>query len=256
MSGRGKAAAVVNTLPRQRASDLRPEQIAFAGEARNGDRSALVLCWPTLPAAWSVLAQAAASLLDVRKGSAGAPIGRPPAATPWMQAIAPQLSQPIAHDPMAGESTLAALVRRLPIRMAVAVTDYAADRDVPEPVRCRDLFGGCLAAYDAHLKASQQAAARVVMVKGKSSSTEILYQASYQEVGTRLTTSGQVGAMDLRFWTDAAPLPLELAELAAAAVIRYLQDPEKPHPLMEAIKGHTVPLSRFHESSAGRKKRR
>jgi hypothetical protein len=247
---------MADTTPKQRASDLRPEHIAFAGEARDGDRSVLVLCWPTLPAAWSMLAQAAASLLEIRKGSTSASIGRPSAVTHWMQGIAPRLSQPIAHDPMAGESTLAALVRRLPIRMAVAVTDYAADREVPEPVRCRDLFGGCLAAYEAHLKASQQAAARVVMVKGKNSPMEILYQASYQDVGTRLATSGQVSAMELRFWKDAPPLSLEAAELAATAAIRYLQDPEKPHPLMEAIKGHAVPFSRFYESSAVRKKRR
>jgi len=202
-----------------------------------------------------MLAQAVASLTEIRGNSAPAH-GVRPAVTPWMQAVAPQLCRPVAHDVVAGESTVATLVRRLPIRMAVAVTEYEPDRDVPEPVRCRDLFGGCLAAYDAYLRETHQAASRVMMVKGKDSSQEILYQASYQEVGARLATSGPMSAMDLRFWADAPPLPLELAELAAAAVIRYLQNPEKPHPLVETIKVHTVPLSRFYESTIGRKRRR
>jgi len=174
-----------------------------------------------------------------------------------MQDVAPLLSRPVAHDLVAGESTLATLIRRLPIRMAVAVAEHeVSSRDLPEPVRCRELFAACLAAYDAHLRADHQAAARVVMVQGKDPAQEILYRASYQEVRARLATSGPMSSMELRFWADPPPLPLELVQLAAAAVIRHLQDPERPHPLVETILGQTVPLSRFYESPTGRKKRR
>lgn len=242
--------------PRQDLANLLPEHIAFAGEARTDARSALVLCWPALPAAWSVLAQATASLNRIRSEATPFRDARP-AVTSWMQAVAPQLSRPVIHDLIAGESTLASLVRRLPIRMAVAVAEHETlGHGMPEPLRCRELFAGCLAAYDAHLRDAQQPAARVVMIKGKEPPLEILYQASYQEVGARLATSGPMSAMELRFWTGTSPLPLELAELAATAVTRHLQDPDKPHPLVETIKVHAVPLSRLYEPSTGRKKRR
>lgn len=238
---------------------LRPEQVAFLGEyhaSTAGKRiDVQILCWPTVSAAWSMLAQSLGGLQSLRQGDHPA-TQRVPVATTWVQQVAPQLCLPVDREPTAVESTLATLIRRLPLRFAVAVVEQQGTQNAaPDSVRYRSLFSGCLTAYDAYLKSTKQTACRVIIATPGDAASNDVRRATYGDALVHLDSTERLGALELGFWPeDAVPLPMEVAQLAAAAVGQHLQHPSTASPLFETVRAHLVPPSRFHALS--RQKRR
>lgn len=234
----------------QTMAGLRPEQVAFLGEY--ADTSAgksvfvRILCWPTIPAAWSMLAQSIDSLNKLRGELPGSRIA--PGAS-WLQGVAPQLSTPLERESGAAETTLATLIRRLPVRFAVAVVEHATGQTSgSDAIRHRSLFSGCLSAYGAFLKSSNQSACRVMIAPGPA--PDDVQRQVYDELRPHLDNTDRLGALELAFWPEATlPLPLEVAQLAAAAVGRHLQHPKQANPLFETVRAHLAPPSRFHALS-------
>ncbi|MDQ0008235.1 hypothetical protein J2T07_000394 [Luteibacter jiangsuensis] len=238
---------------------MRPEQVAFLGEYASigKDRHVFVqvMCWPTVPMAWTALTQAVANLREVR-GDMMALCIPVKGGTSWVHEIAPQLALPLERDPGAAESTLAALIRRLPVRFSVAVVEHEArGAKGGDASRHRSLFSGCLAAYSAYLKSTKQASCRLVIAADKGHPQNDSQQQAYRDLLPYLDSASQFGALDLTHWTETTvPLALEMSQLAAAAVGRHVQQPNEPSPLFETILEHLVPPSRF--DALGRQKRR
>ncbi|WP_132143145.1 hypothetical protein [Luteibacter rhizovicinus] len=247
----GGAAATAGKSTSQAMVGLRPEQVAFLGEyaVSTKDRHVFVqiLCWPAVPVAWAMLTQTAASLRQLR-GDTMALCMPPKGGTSWIHDVAPQLGLPLERDPGAAESTLAALIRRLPVRFAVAVVEQEARQaQVADALRHRSLFSGCLTAYGAYLKSTNQAACRVVIAPNGEPLQNDARQQIYRDVLPHLDSASRLGALELTFWPEATvPVPLEMAQLAAAAVGRHVQQPAQPSPLFEAVRAHLAPPSRFH----------
>ncbi|WP_448097609.1 hypothetical protein [Luteibacter yeojuensis] len=256
-SARSAATAARNGSPSR--LGLRPEQVAFLGEyAADGKGRHVfvqVMCWPTVPMAWTTLTQTLANLRDVR-GDIMASCMPAKGGTSWVHEVAPQLALPLERDPGAAESTLAALIGRLPVRFSVAVVEHEA-REVRggDALRHRSLFSGCLAAYSAYLKSTKQASCRLVIAADRGRLQNDAQQQVYRDLLPHLDSASQLRALELTHWTETTmPLALEMSQLAAAAVGRHVQQPNEPSPLFEMVRGHLAPPSRFH--ALGRQKQR
>jgi hypothetical protein len=233
---------------------LGPEQVAFLGESAAENVFVQVLCWPTISAAWATLTEAAAAMRSVRGGlsMSSAVVG-----TSWVQDVAPQLSRPLRRELSAAESTLATLIGRLPVQFALAVVEHEVNqRQDSGVVRYRSLLSGCLTAYDTYLKASGQHAVRVMIAPDQGDAENDLRSAVYGDMLPHMDGAERLGAMELAFWPQGAlPLPMEVTQLAAAAVSRHLHEPTLANPLFEVIRAHLAPPSHFH-ALGGRKGRR
>ncbi|HEY4090940.1 MAG TPA: hypothetical protein VGN46_05445 [Luteibacter sp.] len=238
---------------------LRPEQVAFLGEymASSEDKHVFVqvLCWPTVPTAWATLTQTATSLRELR-GGAMALSSPPKGGTSWVHDVAPQLGSPLERDSGAAESTLAALIRRLPVRFSVAVVEYEA-RPLPgaDALRYRSLFAGCLTAYSGFLKSTSQAACCLLIAPSRGALQNDAQLKVYREALPHLDSAARLGPLELTFWSEATdPLALEMTQLAAAAVGRHILQPDQPNPLFETVRAQLAPPSRFH--ALGRQRQR
>lgn len=233
---------------------LRPEHMAFLGEYAGATQGkhvfVQILCWPTVPAAWGMLAQSHAGLRSQRGGMAALP---GPKGASWIHQVAPQLSRPLERDAAAAESTLATLIRRLPIRFAAAMAEIdPASASASETLRYRDLFSQSLDAYGAHLRAANQAACRALVTAGPSDAG----RKAYGEVLPHLDDATRIEGMALIGWPGSdTPLPLEMAQLAASAIGRHFQDPAVVSPLFETVRGHLVPSPRFPSNGSSRRRR-
>ncbi|WP_201315939.1 hypothetical protein [Dyella sp. EPa41] len=253
-----KSSATAQAAPGQSLAGLRPEQMAFLGEyagtAQDKPVFVQIVCWPTVPAAWGMLAQSYAGLRSQRGGMAALPSAK---GTSWIHQVAPQLSHPLERDAAAAESTLATLIRRLPVRFAAARVEVdLAHAGASEGLRCRDLFSQSLGAYSAHLRNANQAACRVLIAAGQAPSAGDAKHQAYSEVLPHLDDAARVEGMALIRWPgNDVPLPLEMAQLAASAMGRHLQDPTMASPLYETVRGHLVPSSRFPSNGPAKRRR-
>lgn len=228
---------------------LAPQQVAFVGEAAEKNVSVQILCWPTIPVAWSMLSEAAAAMRNVRGGLS---MSSTVEGSSWLQLVAPQLSRPLERELSAAESTLATLVGRLPVRFAVAIAEHEADaQQTSAALTYRSLFSGCLTAYDSFLKTANQAAFRVMVAPNHGDAQNDQQLAVYNELLPHLDGAKRLHAIELAFWPEAKPpLPMEVAQLAAAAVIRHLHEPAQTNPLFDVVRTNLAPPSRFHVGTA------
>jgi hypothetical protein len=254
----GASAKVTPPSARAALAGLHPGQMAFLGEyssvAQDKQVFVQVLCWPTIPAAWSMLAQSHAGLRNHRGGMTALPA---PKGSSWIHRVAPQLSQPLERDAAAAESTLATLIRRLPIRFAASVVQVAPTQaQASDTLRYRDLFSESLAAYGSHLKGANQAACRVLIAPGQETPEADMRCQVYGEVLPHLDNATHVNGMALIGWQESdMPLPLEMAQLVAFAVGKHLHEPELASPLFETVRGHLVPSLRFPLNDSPRRRR-
>jgi hypothetical protein len=233
---------------------LRSEQLAFLGEyaASSGDKQVFVriLCWPTVPVAWTTLTQTATALREQR-GDAMAFTASPKGDPSWIHNVAPQLGLPLERELGAAETTLATLIRRLPVRFAVAVVEHEVGQNPgSDALRYRSLYAGCLTAYSGYLKSTGQAACRLVIAPSHEASENETQKLAYDATLSHVDTTSRLGALELAFWPEAtAPVPLEMAQLVAAAVGRHVLQPAQASPLFETVRAHLVPPSPFHALS-------
>lgn len=226
---------------------LKPDQIAFLGEhaAHHKGTSAKafvqVLCWPTMPDAWPLLTRTCATLVALRSEMFST--GTVPVARSWVHSVAPQLSLPFSRDAGAEESTLATLIARLPARFIAAVVEPDGAKIVASDLSTYRLsLSGCLSAYNAFLNAAQERARRVIIARLHKGAQDQNLLEAYKEVRGRLDDrSSGIKDVDLRLWSESAiPLPLEIADLAAAAISRYLQEPKQANPIFDAVRSKLV----------------
>ncbi|KQZ77694.1 hypothetical protein ASD55_07470 [Rhodanobacter sp. Root561] len=227
-------------------STLKPDQIAFLGEhaahhkATAATAFVQVLCWPTLPDAWPRLTRSCAALVAVRTDMFSS--GAVPVARSWVQGVAPQLSLPFSRDAGAEESTLATLIARLPARLVATVVEPDREKGVvSDLVLYRRSLSGCLAAYEAFLKDAHESARGVLIAHSRKGTQGENLTEAFKEARDRLDDDSSLNNLKLRFWSEPAlPLPLEIANLAAAAISRYLEAPKQANPIFDAVASKLV----------------
>jgi hypothetical protein len=228
------------------AAALKPEQIAFLGEhaahhkATSAKAFVQVLFWPTLPDAWSRLTSSCTALVALRTEMFST--GAAPVARSWVQDVAPQLSLPFSRDASAEESTLATLITRLPVRFIAAVVEPDREKSVvPEPALYRRSLSGCLSAYEVFLKDARERARGILIAASRKGDQGKNLLEAFKDTRSRLDDDSRLANFELRLWSEQVlPLPLEIANLAAAAISRYLEASSQANPIFDAVASKLV----------------
>lgn len=216
---------------------LIPSRIAFLGSAEvttDAGQTLLVrcLCWPSVPAAWNLLTQAWTAVSTGREHMAEAASAKPS----WICACAPQLGG-LFGDSSAEESSVAALVLRAPMQIAVAIDDRRERRSalvVETDVR-RHTLAGCLGHYDHFLRKPGREACTTLVARGQGPERDRGDLDDLAAIRARMPDARWLPHLQLRFWNDAIePLPLEIAHVAAAAIARQRVSEEAPNPIFAA----------------------
>ena len=229
---RPSAAATARQVP------LTPARIGFLGSAQieiDGGKSLLVrtLCWPSVPGAWNTLTQAWGALSSGRGEATGLAANRPPS---WIRACAPQLGA-LFGETAAEETSVAALVQRSPMQIAVAIVDARERRSasVADEHARRHALAGCLAHYDDFVRKPGREACTTLVARGQGPESDRCELEDLADYRTRLPDARWLSALQLRFWSDAIePLPLEIAHVVAAAIARQRLDADAANPIFAA----------------------
>ena len=225
---------------------LDPARIAFMGSAHPSDQDAdrdyvQVWCWPIVTTAWAALTQ---SWDAVRAGRGEYRPTPSTAALPasWIRACAPQLGAPF-RDSTAEESSVAALLTRAPIEISVAVVDArkraqaAGSRLKPQT----DALSSCFGHYGRAVRAHKRTPCTVLLTRSQGEAIDTQLQREFVQARAMLPDAGALETMNLHVWRQAVePLPLELANVIAAAVLRHHLAPNGFNPVFEAALGKLV----------------
>lgn len=224
---------------------LKPAEVAFLGEfeseseTRSGDEKSLfvqILCWSRTAQGWVALNESWDSMKAYRDESTA--FARPGKSTPpppsWVYTVAPKLGAPFRDNP-AEESTLAAWISRAQISFAIAVIDKS--KKDSEGAFYRAALLENLGSYQAFLESPSYEPCRLIMTAEHSKQRHACLLEAFEEARVRLQKAIIFEAMHLQSCLPGKyPLPLELADLASAAVIRYLKSPSTSNPIYDAIR--------------------
>lgn len=224
---------------------LKPAEVAFLGEyeseaeTRSVDEKSLfvqVLCWSRTAQGWSALNESWDAMrayrdettLFARSGKT-APV--PPS---WVYEVTPKLGGPFRENP-AEESTLAAWISRAQISFAIAIVDKS----------CKDSEGAfyraalleSLGSYQAFLESPAYAPCRLIMAAEHPQQRQSRLVEAFRDARLRLQNQTLFETMQLQSCSAGKfPLPLELANLSSAAIVRYLNSPSASNPIYDAIR--------------------
>lgn len=215
-----------------------PEQVAFLGSADHSSedgrhRCVHVLCWPTVPTGWNVTAQRWHSLCAERGGREFTEAQWEPADA-WIVESAPQLAAPF-RGTTAAESSLASLLARIPMHVAIGLAEVASARHAGEAAH-RTAFSNCLTTYDDVLQAPGREPCSLLVARSRGELADRRTQETFGVCRARFAKSPWVKRAQVRHWMDKVePIPLDWANLLAAAVVRRLTTPTVPQPLFDAL---------------------
>lgn len=215
-----------------------PEQVAFLGSAEHPSedghhRCVHVLCWATVPTGWNVAAQRWHSLCAERGGREFTE-AEWESADAWIVESAPQLAAPF-RGTTAAESSLASLLARIPMQVAIGLAEVASVRHAGEAAH-RAAFSNCLTQYDDVLRAPGREPCSLLVARSRDELADRRTQETFGVCRARFAESAWVKHAQVRHWKETLePIPLEWANLLAAAVVRRLATPALPQSLFDAL---------------------
>ena len=217
---------------------LAPGRVAFLGSAyasTDGGEAIFVqsLCWPIVPTAWTALTEA----WQVVRERRGEPSSN--AATPsWLGNCAPQLGAPF-RDTTAEESSVAALVVRTPMQIAITIGDaHGKPRNgtATGEVEQQQGLSHCLVTYAQFLRAPGRHPCSAIVSRSQGEEVDQRCLETFRRSRTHLSSADPLRDLQLRFWKEPVePLPLELAHAAAASVVRHRSTEDIPNPVFDAV---------------------
>ncbi|ROU05246.1 hypothetical protein [Lysobacter enzymogenes] len=238
-----------------------PDRMAFVACAQGQDADgaelgALVLCWPTVPQAWLGIGHTLRTIAAERgRTLPGAPL---PERASWLRDCAPQLAAPFQRTALAEETSVAALIARTPMRVAVAVSGVGAARTAAaRPHGAR--FDDCLASFEREARAGLQRRCTRAISAAQPAPVQAEYRQSLQTARERAPGSALLRELRLDFWPGGTePLPLELAKAVAAAVLRRLQSRDEADAVFDAAQAKFAndPFPRAWETARPRRRSR
>jgi hypothetical protein len=230
--------------------------VAFLGECIVRDTSrrstspplyVQALCWSRTAQGWAALAQSWDSIRAGREQSTSSlKLSRSmPTPASWVHAAVPMLGVHF-RDSTAEESTLAAWLTRAQVSFAVAITgDDATMAKVADALPYRAAVGECLDGYQDFLKTPGYSPVRLVMAAAQPPSREAGLAEAFREVRARTGVASALDGMQFRTCTAGAePLPLALANLASAAILRFVTQPATANPIHDAVRAKLVAVPR------------
>lgn len=238
---RSVAKKILANRANSRHSLTAPERVAFLGCASrtNEDGRHLnvqVLCWPTVPAAWRITAQRWQSVCGERGGRDFTDT-RCDGADAWIVESAPQLAAPF-RGTTAAESSLAALMGRIPMQIALGVADVDGTRLSGEAAH-REALSACLAMYDESAQAPGREPFSLLVTRSQGDLADRHTQDTFAVCQKRFSESAWAERAQLRRWNDGndgvEPLPLECANLLAGSTVRRLTAVAAQQPIFDTL---------------------
>lgn len=232
------ARRATRSRPATREEKPQASRIAFLGFARvSTDAGETVfvqsLCWPAVPTAWIDLTQTFHSLSTGR----GTPSPNLPSVDrplSWARTCAPQLAAPFSGTAAAEESSIAALLARTSMRVAIAAFD-SRDGGMASGVP-QQALSPCLSVYDQSVRPPMRPPCTLLVSRSQSSAIDKQCLEELARCRVLMPNAPWLGDLQLQFWKDAPePLPLELAQVVAAAVARQMLSENTNDPLFEAL---------------------
>lgn len=216
-----------------------PDRIAFSASAQceKGDGETIgvmVLCWPTVPQAWIGIGHSLRAMLAERgRTLPGAPL---PERASWLRDCAPQLAAPFQRTALAEEASVASLLSRTAMRVAIEVAGMGPHRAATARFH-RDLLEGCLTTFDREVRSAPQRSCVLVVSAPQAEPIQVEYRCALDTACDRLPGSELLRTLQLKFWPGGTqPLPLELAKVAATSVLRHLQSGGEVDWVFDAVK--------------------
>jgi hypothetical protein len=213
-----------------------PERIAFCGEATSaGDHKIHVVtfCWPLVANAWTQFTQAWEAL-HANQGERlpAAPAGPRPS---WLQGHASQLGARFT-DTTAQESTVAALLGRGAFQFAIGTFESPPGIDSSDRA-FGNALADCLTTYASFLKSPGRRPCSMLIARAEKTPKDAEARAAdFLRCRSRVFEAGWLDDVTMRFWeTPREPLPLELANVAAASVARHIEQPDATNPIFDAL---------------------
>ena len=247
-----------------KAPPLAPQHLAFVGDSEGAQSGApqpddavrvQALCWATIPTAWAFLTQTWDAMTAHRVPNS-APIKARglPCQPDWVAETVPKLSAPFS-DVTATESTLAALIARAPIELALSIGEIPSGTPLGLSRGMREVAIACLNDYLENLKTPGRSACRVLLSISRGEQRDRELSSAYRDAWERAEAS-HLDRAELRFCDPSdAPVPLDLTNLAAVATARYLSMPEVANPVFEALRSKVVRMPRHLVAPTPRKRR-
>jgi hypothetical protein len=156
----------------------------------------------------------------------------------WISICAPQLSAPF-RDTTAEESSVAALITRTPVQIAVAVIEVpktSKETAATAVSAQRQALADNLAVYDSFLRVPGRHAYSMLVSRMPSAEAERQYREELALCRSRMSGTDWLRDLQLRAWKEPVePLPLELAHVIAASVARHRHQQDTPNPVFDAV---------------------
>jgi hypothetical protein len=207
---------------------------AFVGSAilSIADRAVHVhaLCWPIVSTGWQSLARTWASVGEWRQ-SLDTNTKHAPS---WVAECAPQLGVPF-RGTSAEESSIAAILMRTPMSVAVSVLDSDGLQATTSANQRQGLVE-CLSVYDQYVRVPGRQACSVLVVRGRNGADEQSYTDAFARSRRSLDVKW-LQDMELRVLNaPREPLPLEVAHVVATSIARYRADEDMDNPIVDTIR--------------------
>ena len=188
-----------------------------------------VLCWPIVPVAWRSMTQAWESIGGWRNELDSIAKATSPS---WIAECAAQLGSPF-RGTTAEESTIAAILTRTPMSLAISVLDGAQAAKAVQ----RDGLLHCLSSYDSYVRVPGRQSCRTLVARCGVGTADQEWSDAFDRSRRRLPDLEWLQSMELRNWTDPVePLPLEAAHVIATSIARYRADGDMANPIVEAVR--------------------
>lgn len=220
---------------------LATSRVAFLGAAHattDTGESIYVqsMCWAVVPSAWSTLThawQAVRAMRDEPKAYS-ALAAAPPS---WVSACAPQLAAPFRDTSTAEESSVAALLMRTPTQIAITIVDARENRETDAAgTSQRPALADGLAIYDDFIRMPGRRACAMLVSRAQSAEIDRQYREELARCRTRMPQADWLRNLQLREWEEPVePLPLELAHVVAASVVRHRLHENVHNPVFDVV---------------------
>ena len=116
-------------------------------------------------------------------------------------------------------------------------------------------FSSCLALYNDAARARNRAPCALLLSRSSGAGIDAQYEKEFANSRSMQSDAGRLDTMQLRFWSQPRePLPLELANVIAAAVLRHQLDPNGFNPVFAAVMGKLAHKNFPGANARGRKR--
>lgn len=187
------------------------------------------MCWPIVPTAWRSMAQAWESIGGWRDELDTIAKAQSPS---WIADCAAQLGSPF-RGTSAEESTVAAILTRTPMYVAISVLDGGEGDGAIQ----RESLLNCLSSYDKYITVPGRRPCRILVSRSLGKATDRGHIDAFARSRQRLPDAQWLHDMELCCWSDPIePLPLEAAHVIAASIARYRADDDRANPIADAVR--------------------